>query len=125
MQELKSWGIRKLAHRRKILANKDNVIITAPVPSLSTQSSVEHDGVELDGGSPPLFPSQSPPNYPQVMRQTSTGSGTSGSQLSHASTNHLSQGSNNSTTQFASQSFEIVQIQLKKKISGSSSGSSQ
>ncbi len=116
LQELKLWGIKTGTHRRKIIASKDSVIKRDG--SLSTQSSVEQDGC-----SPPLFTSQSPPTHPhqiitrQLSRQLSQGSGNSGSQNSQISS---------SSAAAYSQSFEVVQIQLKKKISSSSSsGSSQ
>ena len=118
IQELKKWGIKTAAHRRKIIAEKDNIF--QPIKreeSISTPSSVEQDG-----GSPTLFPSLSPPNpapsaHPhyltrQVTRQLSQGSG------------HSSQHSQLSSASAAfTQSFEVVQIQVKKKLSNSSSGS--
>ncbi len=116
LQELKAWGIKTSSHRRKIITNQDSVIKREE--SLSTPSSVEQDGC-----SPPLFTSQSPPPHAhQIMtRQLSR-------QLSHASQNSGSQNSQLSTcsssTAAYSQSFEVVQIQLTKKISNSSSGSS-
>jgi len=104
--------VRPAAHRRKILAEKDSVIEQQDEKQpLSTQSSVEKDGI----GSPTLF-SQSPPmNEPpyltrHVARQISQGSGGLGSQDSTCSTG-------------PSLSFEVVSIQMKKKISSSSNDS--
>ena len=103
-QDLKSWGMRTVAHRKKFLEEKGKVI-QQQTPDLDRDSS------------PPLFPSLSPPNL------TSTNPPPVTRQYSRQTSQNFSQGST-SSSQPVSQAFEVVQIQLRKRFSDSSNSPS-
>ena len=133
-QELKRWGIKTVSHRRKFLEGRDKIqTVKSEGASVETDEAMDNGDVSE---SPPLFGSQSPSSQEREALPLSSSSATAASRseplpptrLTHHPMAQLSssqqsfaggsQGSHvsiGSTQPFLSSTFEVLQIQLRKK----------